>query len=98
MNEVLIFYVPNTFTPDDDEFNQWFQPVFTSGYDPYSFNLLIFNRWGEIIFESNDSTIGWDGTYHGEIVKEGVYTWKITFKTSANDEHKEVLGSVNLLR
>jgi gliding motility-associated-like protein len=60
--------------------------------------MLIFNRWGEIIFETNDASIGWDGTYHGEIVKEGSYTWKIEFKTTANDERKIDLGLVNVLR
>jgi len=98
MNEVLIYYVPNTFTPDDDEFNQSFQPVFTSGFDPFDFNMLIYNRWGEVVFETNDATIGWDGTYHGVRVQEGTYTWKIEFKTTLNDERKFVLGMVNVLR
>ena len=98
MKPVLIYYVPNVFTPDFDQFNQTFQPVFTSGYDPYDFNMAIFNRWGEIIFETNNAAIGWDGTYHGELVKEGVYTWKIEFKTTINDERKAALGNVTLLR
>lgn len=97
-HEVLIYYVPNTFTPDDDEFNQSFQPVFTSGFDPYDFDMLIFNRWGEVIFETRDAAIGWDGTYSGEVVKEGTYTWKIEFKTTATDERKIAIGSVNVLR
>src|SRR5690554_7934441 len=59
----LIFYIPNTFTPDGDKFNETFQPVFTSGFDPQSYNLYIFNRWGEIVFESHDTSIGSDGTY-----------------------------------
>lgn len=98
VEETTIFYVPNTFTPDGDEFNQTFVPVFTAGYDPYDFNLLIFNRWGEIVFESNNDKIGWDGTYHGELVKDGTYTWKIEFKTSQNDARKIVVGHVTVLR
>lgn len=100
VEEILIFYVPNTFTPDNDSYNQTFQPVFHSGYDPYDFELLIFNRWGEIIFESHNADIGWDGTYGEgtEIVADGTYTWKIEFKTIANDERKVVSGLVNLLR
>ena len=101
-NEELIFYVPNTFTPDGDIFNQEFLPIFSSGYDPYDYNLAIYNRWGEIIFESNNSEIGWDGSYgtNGEIVmsQDGTYTWKITFKTIRNDERKFVVGHVNLVR
>ncbi len=102
INEELLFYVPNTFTPDDDNFNPTFQPVFTSGFDPFDFTLLIFNRWGEIIFESHDASIGWDGTYGSngqiEIIQDGTYTWKIEFKTSLNDERKMILGHVNVIR
>jgi len=102
IQEELIFYVPNTFTPDDDNYNQTFQPIFTSGFDPYDYTLLIFNRWGEIIFESHDANVGWNGTYgsNGEIemVQDGTYTWKIEFKTNKNDERKMVVGHVNILR
>lgn len=98
VEEELIFYVPNTFTPDDDEFNQTFNPVFSSGFDPYDFNMLIFNRWGEVIFETNNAEIGWDGTYHGKLVQEGTYTWKIEFKTSKNDARKIAVGHTNVLR
>ena len=102
IQEELIFYVPNTFTPDDDNYNQTFQPVFTSGFDPYDYTLLIFNRWGEIVFESHDANVGWDGSYgsNGEIemVQDGTYTWKIEFKTNKNDERKMVVGHVNILK
>jgi gliding motility-associated-like protein len=98
IEEELIFYVPNTFTPDNDEFNQFFQPVFTSGFDPFDFNMTIFNRWGEIIFETNNAAIGWDGTYHDQFVQDGTYTWKIEFKTKKNDARKYAVGHVNVLR
>ena len=97
----IIFYVPNTFTPDDDDFNEIFKPVFTSGYDPNDFNLLIFNRWGEIVFESNDASEGWDGTYGAEsnqIVKDGTYVWKIEFKENMTDERHVHTGHVNVLK
>jgi len=101
IEEELIYYVPNSFTPDADNFNETFKPIFTSGFDPLVYNLKIFNRWGEIIFESNDANYGWDGTYGEEsnqIVKTGVYIWKIEFKNKKNDKHIEVVGHVNLLR
>jgi gliding motility-associated-like protein len=100
--EELIFYVPNTFTPDNDDYNPTFQPIFTSGYDPYDYTLLIFNRWGEIVFESHNTEIGWDGTYGGnhevDLVQDGTYTWKIEFKTNRNDERVMRVGHVNILR
>jgi gliding motility-associated-like protein len=61
--------------------------------------MLIFNRWGEIIFESHDASVGWDATYSGRYpVQDGTYTWKIIFKTLATDERREVIGHVNVLR
>lgn len=97
--EDLIYYIPNSFTPDDDMYNQLFKPVFTSGYDPFDYILLIYNRWGEVIFESHNTEFGWDGTYGTDgLVKEGVYTWKIEFKTKASDERKMIVGHVNVLK
>ena len=98
MREDLVFYVPNTFTPDDDQYNPTFLPIFTSGFDPYDYNLLIFDRWGETLFESNNAEIGWDGTYGGNIVKDGTYIWKIEFKTKYTDERQVHHGHVNILR
>jgi gliding motility-associated-like protein len=100
--EELIYYVPNSFTPDGDIFNQTFQPVFTSGFDPFNYNLRIFNRWGEVIFESADPATGWDGSYtlNGNVLpcQSGVYTWKIEFKSPENDEKQVINGHVSLLR
>jgi len=100
VNEEVIFYVPNTFTPDADDHNETFQPVFTSGYDPFDYTLLIFNRWGEIIFESHNVDVGWDATYGGDHinVQDGTYTWKIEFKTTQTDERINVVGHVNVIR
>ena len=94
----LVFYIPNAFTPDDNNFNQTFQPVFTSGFDAKDFQLMIFNRWGEKIFESKDCAEGWDGQYKGKIQSDGIYTWHVVFKVSATDEKKLVTGHVNLIR
>jgi len=100
--EELVFWVPNSFTPDGNEYNQVFLPIFSSGYDPYNYNLSIYNRWGELIFESNDMTIGWDGTYvsSGKIheSQDDVYTWKIRYKIKANDEHKIAVGHVTIIK
>lgn len=101
VDDRIVFYVPNTFTPDNDDFNEVFQPVFTAGFDPYDYNLLIFNRWGEVIFESNDATVGWDGTYGAdsqEIVKDGTYIWKIEFKETMSDKRHVHSGHVNVLK
>lgn len=97
--ETLIYYIPNTFTPDGDEFNQAFKPIFTSGFDPFNFNFKIFNRWGEIIWETNDPTVGWDGVGpNGKLVQSGTYVWRVEFKSRENDDRNVANGHVNVLR
>lgn len=94
--EVLI-YAPNSFTPDDDEHNQTWR-VFMEGIDIYDFELLIFNRWGEIVWESHDISVGWDGTFNGRQAPTGMYTWVIRTKDLLNDAKYEYNGHLNLLR
>ena len=94
------FYVPNTFTPDGDEFNQNWLPIFTRGFDPFNFNVYIFDRWGELIWENHDYRIGWDGTNNieGRKAPDGVYIWRIEYKPVENDKKNVVMGHVTLLR
>lgn len=98
VDEELVYFIPNAFTPDGDAYNQYFKPIFTTGFDPYDYNLKIFNRWGEVIWESNDATVGWDGTFGGRLVQSGTYTWVIEFKTAYSDERKRINGHVNILK
>ena len=62
--------------------------------------MYIFNRWGELIFESHDASIGWDGSYSklARTVQEGVYSYKIIYKNPRTDERKIVAGHVTLIR
>ena len=94
----LLYYVPNTFTPDGNEHNQTWQPVFTSGFDPAEFHCTIFNRWGEIIWESYWPYVGWDGTYNALPCADGVYTYKIWFGDKDTDAKYTVSGHITLLR
>jgi gliding motility-associated-like protein len=93
-----IYYIPNTFTPDGNKFNNSFLPIFTSGFDKNNYNLLIFNRWGELLFETNNASVGWDGTYGGQLAPDGVYIYHVTFREEFNDKVHVVRGHVNLLR
>lgn len=93
----IILYAPNSFTPDDDEFNQsW--GIYIDGIDIYDFELLIFNRWGEIIWESHDPSARWDGTYAGKYVQQGTYTWTINTRDAINDGKYEFNGFINILK
>lgn len=99
VQEELVYYVPNAFTPDGDLFNNEFIPVFTSGVDLHDYHLTIFNRWGEIIFESYNPSIGWNGTYgHGGLVPDDVYTWKITVGDINNGKVHSINGHVSVLK
>lgn len=98
IEEDIVFYVPNAFTPEGDEFNPVFQPIMTSGIDPTSYTLQIFNRWGALVFETNDINDFWDGTFKGEICPDGTYTWKIRFGSKYNGDYFEYVGHVSLLR
>ena len=93
-----IIYVPNTFTPDGDEFNNVFAPVITAGYDTQNYSFTIFDRWGETLFESHDVTKGWDGTYLGKLVQAGIYTWTIRIKSLEDDRYEVFNGHLNMLR
>ena len=96
--EEVIFYIPNTFTPNGDENNNTFQPIFYSGYDPQDFELSIYDRWGQLVFQTKNPKIGWDGTYGDKILADGTYIWKLGFKRSTTDEEFNKTGHVNLIR
>ena len=98
VKDQLLYYVPNTFTPDSDENNPVFRPVLTAGMDKDDYHLEIFNRWGELVFETYDINEGWDGTYNGEEAKEGAYSWKLSFGLEDSDGKETAVGHVNLLK
>lgn len=69
-------YIPNVFTPDGDGLNDTFR-VSGIGVSEKNFKMNIINRWGQLIFSTNDISQGWDGTYHGSICKDGEYIYYI---------------------
>jgi gliding motility-associated-like protein len=90
-----IIWVPNTFTPGGgDEHNNLF---YADGGNIKTFEMLIFNRWGELIVTLNDLEESWDGTFKGLNCQDGTYVWKVTI-TSFEDVESIYNGHVNLLR
>lgn len=100
IKDEIILYVPNTFTPNGDEANNCFLPLFLNEKRINKYVLYIFNRWGELIFESYNPLIGWDGTYHNVIVPNGTYIWKIEYtpsEFSISSGRQTKTGHVNVL-
>ncbi|MBU2649865.1 MAG: gliding motility-associated C-terminal domain-containing protein [Bacteroidetes bacterium] len=91
-------FVPNCFTPNGDGINDYF---FAKGINILDFEMYIFNRWGQQLFESNSIDDKWDGKFKNTLCPQGVYYYLIYYKTtiSGNDENESPLkGSVTLLR
>ncbi len=88
------FYFPNAFTPNKDGKNDFFKIL--SASIPQDFNLVIYNRYGEKVFETNDYSKGWDGTYKGKNAEAGNYVWHCTFKKLS--ALKKMKGMVILIR
>ena len=94
----LLYYIPNSFSPDGDEHNNVWQPVFTDGFDPYDFYIAVYNRWGEIIWESHSHYAAWDGTYNLWLCPTGAYNWTLGFSDSDNAKRYSYNGSLTLIR
>ncbi len=88
------FYVPNAFTPNGDGHNDGFQP---KGNGIKTYRLMIFDRWGTRLFETEDFLTPWDGLYNGVLCKTDVYIWKITF-TGSDAKVRELQGHVTLYK
>jgi gliding motility-associated-like protein len=93
-----LIYIPTAFTPNGDERNNTFKPIITSGVDIFNYSFVIYNRWGQIIWESFNPLSGWDGTYNNIPCQDGTYTWKLRFKVINTDEIKEYMGNLTLIR
>lgn len=87
--------VPHAFTPNGDKINDDFFVVTTCSLEQYE--CLIFNRWGAVIYKSNDRLEKWDGRYLGNICTQGVYAYLITYKFT-NKETRRESGNLTLLR
>ena len=96
--EPLIYYIPNTFTPNGDEYNNVFKPIFYSGLDVYNYHFTIYNRWGEVVFESFNVDFGWDGTYGNQLVETATFIWKLEFKEKNKENTHSKTGHVNIIK
>lgn len=97
VDEGIMIWVPNSFTPDGDEFNQSWKFTIT-GIDDYDFSLTLYNRWGEVIWQTQDPDYPWDGTFNGKTVQSGTYTWVMYIKDPESEYRETRHGHVNVIR
>ena len=91
------FFMASAFSPNNDGINDVFAPVTGCFYE--FFELQIFNRWGDIVFQSNDVNTTWNGTYQGKDLPQGVYTWQVRYKKYTwSKESQFQRGTLNLIR
>jgi gliding motility-associated-like protein len=95
IKEDMDIFIPNTFTPDFNGLNEVFKPIIKLKL-VVDYNLQIYNRWGELLFETSDPEQGWNGDYGGTLVKTGVYVYKIKMLDTNNLFHNKI-GSVNVI-
>jgi gliding motility-associated-like protein len=93
-------YVPNAFSPNGDGTNESFQAYSLNPVDFQTFELKVFDRWGNQLFETGNPETGWDGTFRGKPVDTGVYAWFLKTKVFACGRVLEVFkrGDLTLLR
>jgi gliding motility-associated-like protein len=94
VDESAGWYLPNAFTPDNNGVNDL---LYFYGTGVKEFVLRVYDRWGELVFETSDFKNAWDGTFKNKPVISGVYAYQltITFKSS---KVEEVSGNINLIR
>ena len=93
------FWLPNAFSPDNNGKNDIFRPVTQRNtLDPYQ--LLIYDRWGQLIFKSSDPNEGWDGTYKGQPCQAGSYSYFLQYRVAEinSSEIATLRGMVSLIR
>ena len=87
-------FFPSAFTPNQDGRNDLFKIL--TDYRFQEFSLSVYNRWGQIIFKTKDSSKGWDGTFQGQPQSIGIYTWMCKYKK--NNISTTQKGTIMLMR
>jgi gliding motility-associated-like protein len=90
----VIYYIPTAFSPNDDNINETFKPIGLAYALEYKF--IVFNRWGEKLFETNNPKNGWNGKFNDKIVEQGLYFFRMEF-IGANELRYEEKGNIMIL-
>ncbi len=87
---------PNAFTPNGDGLNDLIKIV--NAYNLVFYRCVIYNRWGQKIFESNDLQKGWSGMIKGVVAPTGIYTWICNYTRAGNTGINNLKGTITLLK
>jgi hypothetical protein len=87
-------YFPSAFTPNNDGLNDVFRML--NPYKVTDFHLRIYNRWGQVVYESKDPLRGWTGTFNGQMQGAGVLVWQCDFKRSGVQRYMK--STVTIIR
>lgn len=95
-------FAPNAFTPNGDGVNDLFAIVLSENCTPLEYHLRMYDRWGRLVFESIDPTRAFDGNYDSQVLKEGVYLWRLVVRFETPDQSRVIMhderGTVVLIR
>ncbi len=93
-------FVPTGFSPNQDGNNDLFRPIFSSrnGKLPAFFEMRVFNRWGQVVYESTNPANGWDGSFGGARAEIGTYLYAIEYKMELDAKSHLLKGDVTLIR
>lgn len=94
-----VFFAPNSFTPNNDGLNDIFKPIL-NGFEDSTYELIIMDRWGTLIFQTNDVNQGWMGDIRGgeNYAMDGVYTWQVKVKVDLIADYQVYSGHVLVIR
>jgi len=92
-----IIFMPNVFSPNNDNLNDIFRPINPTPLDFKNYKLLIYNRWGQELFSTKDVMEGWDGKFKGQPCEIGTYFYLITYDTNLSKQ-KQLNGECILIR
>ncbi len=92
-----LVYIPDAFTPDGNQVNDTFYPVFAGQTELLEYKFTVFDRWGSNVFYSTAPGHGWDGTFGSRSLPPGLYVWQLQFATDGSDTTIQA-GTVRLIR
>lgn len=95
--EPFSLYIPNAFIPDEDGLNDEFKPI--TDFEILEWDFQIYNRWGEVVFKTNEYGEAWNGIFNGVKCQDGLYAYVLTYRSCANPHNAEkITGHVSLLK